>query len=101
MFRVVLQHLASTDWTTKGLLTSTTTTPPASLDSFHSAYDVVFLDSSGLINFCADVNKERHQWLRHEASIALKLLDDPTARGFEALFMRPLPVEEKFDALYK
>lgn len=101
IFRVGLQQLASTDWTEKGLCSapSIPSERPSSLPVFHSAYDVVFLDSSGVLNLCADVSKERYRWLKHEASLALGFLDDHTSQGFEALFMRPVPMEQKFDLL--
>ena len=70
-----------------------------SLDSFHSSFDVVFVDSSGYLNLCAGVSRERYQWLKHEASLALSYLDDPAINGFEALFMTPLPHLHKFDLL--
>ena len=94
VFRVALQHLVSTDWTEKGFHFG-----PCDLAPFHSAYEVVFVDSSGLLNLCADVSKERYRWLQHEAGLALELLDDTASQGFEALFMKPVPLHHKFDVL--
>lgn len=103
IFRVLLQHLISSDWTTVGFLSAPLSTSPSSpsLNDFHSAYDVVFVDTGGLLNVCADVSKERYRWLQHDAALALRLLDDSTPHGFEALFMRPLPMEHMFDVLYR
>ena len=103
IFRVLLQHLSSTDWTTAGFLPThlSVTSSAMSLEAFHSAYNVVFVDASGLLNVCADVGKGWYLWLQHEAALALKLLDDPTPHGFEALFMRPMPLELKWDILYR
>lgn len=96
IFRVALQQLASADWTQKGFHYPSSAPP---LDAFHSSYDVVFLDSSGALNLCADVSKETYRWMQHEASLALELLDDSTSHGFKALFMKSLPIEQKFDVL--
>lgn len=113
IFRVLLQQLTSADWTTVGFfsnpLSTTSSASPSSplssscpsLEAFHSAYDVVFVDSSGFLNLCADMGKEQYHWLQHEAAIALQLLDDSTPRGFEALFMRAVPLEHKIDVLYR
>ena len=70
-----------------------------SLQSFHAAFDVVFLDSTGLLNLCGEMSGDRFHWLSHEAAIALGLLDDPTTNGFQQLFMKPHPPELKFDVL--
>ena len=97
IFRVVLQQLASTDWTTKGFHTSPHLPTDCSLPAFHSAHEVVFLDSSNLLNLCACVSKDHYRWLKQEAVLALELLD--SAAGFQSLFMRSLPVQQKFDML--
>ncbi len=99
IFRVALQQLVSSDWTSKGFYSGPDPPSNPSLDVFHSGYAVVFVDSSGLLNLCADVSRESYRWLQHEASLALQFLDDPTSRGFEALFMKPVPIEQKFDVL--
>lgn len=79
--------------------TNTLSHTQLSLDSFHSSFDIVFVDSSGCLNLCAGVSRERYHWLKHEALLALAFLDDPTINGFEALFMVPLPHLHKFDLL--
>ena len=76
---------------------SPTSQPP--LASFHSSFDVVFLDSSGYLNLCGCVSRGRFLWLRHEAQLGMALLDDTAVSGFEALFMRPVTFVQKFDAL--
>ena len=102
IFRVGLQHLCSSDWTSSGFLSASSSSPSAPpLSSFHAAFDVVFVDSTGFLNVCADMSKERYRWLQHEASLALKLLDDSTSHGFQALFMTTMPVEQMFDILYR
>ena len=100
IFRVLMLQLTSSDWTTAGFFSTPLSSSP-SHEAFHSAYDVVFVDSSGMLNVCADMSKERYRWLQHEAAIALRLLDDSTPHGFKALFMRPVPLEHKLDVLYQ
>lgn len=70
-----------------------------SLASFHSSFDVVFLDSSGYLNLCSCVSRDRFLWLQHEAQLGMAFLDDTAVSGFEALFMRPVAMVQKFDAL--
>lgn len=67
--------------------------------SFHSSFDVVFLDSSGYLNLCANTSKDQFRQLQHEASLSMGYLDDPTINGFEALFMKPVPLVQRFDTL--
>jgi len=110
IFRLLLQHICTSDWTASGFQAPPPSAPPPSapstssqppLSCFHAAYEVVFVDSSGFLNVCASVSKERYRWLQHEASRALKLLDDSSTRGFQALFMTPMPMEHTFDVLYR
>lgn len=102
IFRVALQQISSGDWTKEGF-TSSPLSDSSSLAAFHSAHQVVFLDPSGTLNLCADMSKERYQWLKHEVTLALELLEESTTTtcSFEALFMKPLHIEQKFDILYK
>ena len=99
ILRVALQELVSRDWTITGFRSGVE--PPAgpSLDAFHGGFATVFVDSGGQLNLCADVSRESYRWLQHEASLALQYLDDATSHGFEALFMKPVPMEQKFDLL--
>ena len=99
IFRVALQQLVSSDWTTRGFCYGSDSPMDPPLDAFHSSFAVVFVDSRGLLNVCAHVSRERYLWLQQEAGLALRFLDDASSQGFEALFMKPLPVEQKFDVL--
>ena len=68
------------------------------MDVFHDAFEVVFVDGSGL-NIFAELSIERYRWMQHEASLALRNLDNLSTNEFQALFMTPLPPEMKFDVL--
>ena len=103
---MLLQFIGSSDWTTSGFMSSSSTSSAVSsarptLRSFHAAYDVVFVDSAGFLNLCSNMSKEKYCWLQHEASLALKLLDASSSLGFQALFMRSMPLEQSFDILYR
>lgn len=69
-----------------------------SLDVYHRVYDVVFVDESGL-NIFAELSKDRYRWIQHEASLALRNLDNQTTSGFQALFMTSITPRLKFDIL--
>lgn len=100
VFRVVLQQLISTDWTERPFH-SAPQPPAGTIDpqTWGSGHEVVFLDSGGVLNLCAHVSRQHYLWLRHEAALALELLDQPGTHGFQSLFMTPLPLEHKFDVL--
>uniref|UniRef100_A0A673VC95 Nucleolar protein 6 n=1 Tax=Suricata suricatta TaxID=37032 RepID=A0A673VC95_SURSU len=64
VLRSGLQFLATTDLTVNGISLCLSSDPslPALAD-FHQAFSVVFLDSSGYLNLCADVTASTyHQW---------------------------------------
>ncbi len=90
---------ATTDWTKQGITMATADPPCPLVSSFHSAYDVVFLDSTGLLNVCAAMSTEQFRQLQHEARLSMQCLDSTTVNAFEALFMKPVNLVEKCDAL--
>lgn len=73
--------------------------PQPLLSSFHSFFDVVFVDSTGFLNLCTEMTTDRYEWLKHEATLALVFFDDPSINGFEALFMTQVSQLQKFDVL--
>ncbi|XP_022104719.1 nucleolar protein 6-like [Acanthaster planci] len=102
VFRNTVHYLAGSDWTTHGITLCSDTSDkhlPA-LKDFHQHFDVVFLDSSGYLNFCADMTKATFQQVRHEANLAKVYLDTPAIDGFDSLFMMPVPFGRKFDHIF-
>ncbi len=79
------------------MVTTSEHSPP--LSAFHSAYDVVFVDSTGLLNLCADMSVEQFMQLCHEAQLSMQFLDSAAGNVFDSLFMRPVNFVEKFDTL--
>ncbi|XP_011804032.1 PREDICTED: nucleolar protein 6 isoform X2 [Colobus angolensis palliatus] len=106
VLRSVLQFLATTDLTVNGISLCLSSDPslPALAD-FHQAFSVVFLDSSGRLNLCADVTASTyHQgwsvlWLQvqYEARLSMTLLDSRADNGFHLLLMTPKPMIRAFD----
>ncbi|KAM8802879.1 nucleolar protein 6 [Rhynchonycteris naso] len=98
VLRSVLQFLATTDLTVNGisLCFSSDPTLPALAD-FHQAFPVVFLDSSGCLNLCADVTASTYHQVQHEARLSMVLLDSKADDGFQLLLMTPKPMIRAFD----
>ncbi|XP_015390523.2 nucleolar protein 6 isoform X3 [Panthera tigris] len=98
VLRSVLQFLATTDLTVNGISLCLSSDPslPALAD-FHQAFSVVFLDSSGCLNLCADVTASTYHQVQHEARLSMALLDSRADDGFQFLLMTPKPVIRAFD----
>uniref|UniRef100_A0A452SLX4 Nucleolar protein 6 n=1 Tax=Ursus americanus TaxID=9643 RepID=A0A452SLX4_URSAM len=93
VLRSVLQFLATTDLTVNGISLCLSSDPslPALAD-FHQAFPVVFLDSSGCLNLCADVTASTYHQVQHEARLSMALLDSRADDGFQLLLMTPKPM---------
>ncbi|KAG8505889.1 Nucleolar protein 6 [Galemys pyrenaicus] len=98
VLRSVLQFLATTDLTVNGisLCHSSDASLPAVAD-FHQAFPVVFLDSSGRLNLCADVTASTYHQVQHEARLSMALLESKADDGFQLLLMTPKPMIRTFD----
>ncbi|XP_045696803.1 nucleolar protein 6 [Phyllostomus hastatus] len=98
VLRSVLQFLATTDLTVNGISLCFSSDPslPALAD-FHQAFAVVFLDSSGRLNLCADVTASTYHQVQHEARLSMMLLDSKADDGFQLLLMTPKPMVRAFD----
>ena len=73
--------------------------PP--MEVFHQAFEVVFLDSSGVLNLTASMSRSQYLRFKHEAQQAVILLGDSTPFGFQSMFLRQVPMLLKFDVLLK
>uniref|UniRef100_A0A2K6JX79 Nucleolar protein 6 n=1 Tax=Rhinopithecus bieti TaxID=61621 RepID=A0A2K6JX79_RHIBE len=98
VLRSVLQFLATTDLTVNGISLCLSSDPslPALAD-FHQAFSVVFLDSSGHLNLCADVTASTYHQVQYEARLSMTLLDSRADDGFHLLLMTPKPMIRAFD----
>lgn len=98
VLRSVLQFLGTTDLTVSGLSMCLRSDPslPAVAD-FQQAFPVVFLDSSGQLNLCADVTAATYHQVQHEAQLSMALLDSKADDGLQMLLMTPKPMIRAFD----
>ncbi|XP_064627089.1 nucleolar protein 6-like [Lineus longissimus] len=74
-------------------------TPP-SVEEFHKHFGVVFVDSTGFVNLCANVTKNTFQRVKQEANISVETLDNPTIDGIECLLLSKVPFSMKFDHIF-
>ncbi|RWS28285.1 nucleolar protein 6-like protein [Leptotrombidium deliense] len=75
------------------------TAQPVPITTFSEVYDVVFLDSSGYFNLSFDIPSHVYKSLKHEANLTVKFLDKSSPNLFESFLMKPVPFNEKFDAI--
>ena len=69
------------------------------LEKFHAVYEVVFVDSTGYYNLCGNMSSAIYHRVRHEAAMALKLLEKECTESFEDLFMTKMHFVESFDVV--
>ena len=100
IFRIALHTIATTDWTEQGLCMAEKDMD-VDMKSFHKMYPVVFVDTSGYLNLCANVDKISYQMVRNEAKICMELLDNGTADSFDCLFMKKLNFFEATDHAFR
>ncbi|POI32523.1 hypothetical protein CIB84_003725 [Bambusicola thoracicus] len=101
VLRNVLQFLATTDLSMTGIsLAKDTDTCLPTLDDFHHAFEVVFVDPSGLVNLCADMTASKYHQVQFEAKYSMEILDDRMVDGFQALLMTSKPMLRTFDHVF-
>ncbi|XP_041278004.1 nucleolar protein 6 isoform X2 [Onychostruthus taczanowskii] len=101
VLRSTLQFLATTDLSVTGISLAKDADPslPA-LDDFHQAFEVVFVDPSGLVNLCADMTASKYHQVQFEAKRSMEILDDRMVDGFQVLLMTPKPMLRTFDHVF-
>uniref|UniRef100_A0A8C8S5Z8 Nucleolar protein 6 n=1 Tax=Pelusios castaneus TaxID=367368 RepID=A0A8C8S5Z8_9SAUR len=101
VLRSVLQFLATTDLSATGIsLSKDAESSLPTLADFHQAFDVVFVDPSGLVNLCADMTASKYKEVQFEAKRSMEVLDDRTVDGFQLLLMTPKPLVRTFDHVF-
>ncbi|XP_075696499.1 nucleolar protein 6 isoform X2 [Rhinoderma darwinii] len=99
VLRNTLQFLASTDLTVKGItMSKSTDLSLLSIEDFHQAFEVVFVDPLGVVNLCADMTAAKYKEIQFEAKESLRVLDD--ANGFLLVLMVPKPFVRTFDHVF-
>ncbi|XP_067386974.1 nucleolar protein 6 isoform X2 [Emydura macquarii macquarii] len=101
VLRSVLQFLATTDLTATGIsLSKDAESSLPTLADFHQAFEVVFVDPSGLVNLCADMTASKYKQVQFEAKRSMEVLDDRRVDGFQLLLMTPKPLIRTFDHVF-
>uniref|UniRef100_A0A803V9L5 Nucleolar protein 6 n=1 Tax=Ficedula albicollis TaxID=59894 RepID=A0A803V9L5_FICAL len=101
VLRSTLQFLATTDLSVTGISLAKDADPSLPvLDDFHQAFEVVFVDPSGLVNLCADMTASKYHQVQFEAKRCMEILDDRMVDGFQVLLMTPKPMLRTFDHVF-
>ncbi|KAM6036588.1 nucleolar protein 6 isoform 3-T3 [Theristicus caerulescens] len=101
VLRSTLQFLATTDLSVTGInLAKDVDASLPVLDDFHQAFEVVFVDPSGLVNLCADMTASKYHQVQFEAKRSMEILDDRMVDGFQALLMTTKPMLRAFDHVF-
>eukprot|EP00054_Salpingoeca_dolichothecata_P004849 m.32177 g.32177 ORF g.32177 m.32177 type:complete len:923 (+) comp14918_c0_seq2:977-3745(+) len=117
MFRTALSHIATENWAEKptkdkpkagGIMMAPVAFDelPAedrrpSLETFHSHFDVVFVDPSGFCNLLGDMTRSEYEHLRHQAALSLESLQNASidTLAFDSVFLRKQPFVSSYDCL--
>ncbi|KAM9509042.1 nucleolar protein 6 [Guaruba guarouba] len=101
VLRSTLQFLATTDLSVTGISLVKDVDPALPvLDDFQQAFEVVFVDPSGLVNLCADMTASKYHQVQFEARYSMEILDDRMVDGFQALLMTAKPMLRAFDHVF-
>ncbi|NXP62701.1 NOL6 protein, partial [Chloropsis cyanopogon] len=101
VLRSTLQFLATTDLSVTGISLAKDADPSLPvLDNFHQAFEVVFVDPSGLVNLCADMTASKYHQVQFEAKRSMEVLDDRMVDGFQVLLMTQKPMLRTFDHVF-
>ncbi|XP_061224989.1 nucleolar protein 6 [Neopsephotus bourkii] len=101
VLRSTLQFLATTDLSITGISLVKDVDPSLPvLDDFQQAFEVVFVDPSGLVNLCADMTASKYRQVQFEARYSMEILDDRMVDGFQALLMTAKPMLRAFDHVF-
>lgn len=88
IFRIVLHFLGTSDWIKNGISLCTDENHKCKVGDFHALTDVVFVDPSGFLNLCFNVNKVTYEMIKYQAQLSLDILDNSMIDGFNALFIK-------------
>ncbi|XP_019540558.3 nucleolar protein 6 [Aedes albopictus] len=93
IIRLFWNQLANSHWDTEGI----TMEISANLQPHLAQYEVVFLDSSGLLNICANLSGDLYRRVKQEAATAIHLLDNHKVNSFLPLFLSKYPPYTQYD----
>ncbi|XP_055545116.1 nucleolar protein 6 [Wyeomyia smithii] len=93
--RLFWNQLANSSWDTTGITMESTAV--TDLADYRKYFEVVFLDSSGLLNICVNMSAELYRRVKQEAATAIQLLDTEQLNSFIPLFLCKYPVYTQYD----
>uniref|UniRef100_A0A182JL85 Nucleolar protein 6 n=1 Tax=Anopheles atroparvus TaxID=41427 RepID=A0A182JL85_ANOAO len=97
IMRLFWNQLAGSSWDKEGI-----SFDPCNSDAlplFFRFYEVVFLDPLGALNITANLPVDLYRRVRHEAALAIRLLDDRKINSFLPLFLASYPAFSQYDHL--
>ncbi|XP_013410468.1 nucleolar protein 6 [Lingula anatina] len=104
IMRNTLLCLAQSDWCKEGIsiadVCGVDDPKRPHLANFHESFEVVFVDPTGYINITAEMSRQMFNRVKHEAGLAIQVLENSAVDSFEVLFMTPAPFIRKFDNLF-
>ncbi|XP_058446148.1 nucleolar protein 6 [Malaya genurostris] len=95
IIRLFWNQLANSHWDTAGIFLEANGT--TDLTMYHKFYEVVFVDSSGILNICANMSADLYRRVKEEAAVAIQLLDNTKINSFIPLFLNKYPVYTQYD----
>ncbi|XP_042871815.1 nucleolar protein 6-like [Penaeus japonicus] len=100
VYRNIVLSISTSDWTKEGFSMGPTSSEDAvPLESYHNIYEVVFVDPSGMLNLTAAMSSIDFLRIKHEAELAMKILDSSATESFESLFIRKIDLHQMCDQL--
>lgn len=101
IIRLFWFNLSKSEWNKEGpmLCPLSMDMKSSCLEKFHQHFDLVFVDSTGYLNVCANLALELYGRVKVEAGRAIKCLDSKTGDSFQYLFMRKMPPYLQYDQI--
>lgn len=102
---VIYLTLANTSWNEMNKSVSIyeskfrTTQPDPEI--FHQYFDVVFIDSTGYYNICANLSLDVYLRVRNDSAMALKLLNNEHVNSFRFLFATKMALYTQVDHIIR
>lgn len=97
--------LVNTSWNESGksvsIYESKFRTSQPQLTDFHKDFDVVFVDTTGFYNICANVSLDIYLRVQQESAKALKVLNDEHINSFRCLFVTKTPIYLQLDHIIR
>ncbi|XP_024940581.1 nucleolar protein 6 isoform X2 [Cephus cinctus] len=101
IIRNVFNSLANSDWCHDGITMCQDDGITTRILEYHKYFDCVFLDATGYHNIAANISTETFNWVKNQADIAIKCLDNAHTDSFQILFMRKIPFHQAFDNIIR